>query len=101
MAAWAGVTAVVPFGLPIAIPAARAFVLVAHAIFPAAPLGLVITEPRGDLIAGAVEEAAVIGVVASAAPVATRRSCAVGIAVVGPSGLLIARPVARVITVIG
>src|SRR5260221_5165977 len=94
-AAWAGAAVAIPFGLPIAIPAAAA--LAAHAVLAPAPFGLVITEPGGDLVAGAVEKAAIVGIITAAAPVAV----VVRMTVAGPSGTFVARSFARIKTVIG
>ena len=80
----------------VAVPVAM-IALVAHAVLAAAAFGLVVAEPRGDLVAGAVEEAAVVGVAAATAEIAIT----VTEAVVGPSGLIVPRPIARVVAVIG
>src|SRR6185369_8398376 len=69
--------------------AARFVAPVAHVILAAAALGFIVAKPRSDFVARAVEEAAVIGIVASAARIAAFP--AVGTAVVAPSRTFVAR----------
>jgi hypothetical protein len=70
--------------------AAAAFALLPHLVFAAAPVRLVVAEPRSDLVAGALEEAAVI----AAAAIAARGSLGL------PARTFIARSVALLVTVI-
>jgi len=64
-------------------------------VFMAAALGFVVAEPRGDLVAGALEESAIVIAAATFA-----RPFATLVAVVGPSGAFITRGIPRVVTVI-
>jgi len=71
-----------------AAPAALA--LFPHAVFAPTAFGILIPEPGGDLVAGALEEAALVAVAPVVFP----------IAVVGPSRAFITRRVPRVVPVI-
>jgi hypothetical protein len=61
--------------------------LVAHLVLAAAALRVLVAEPRSDLVARTVEEAAIV-------------TAAIAIAIVGPSGAFITLRVARVVPVI-
>src|SRR4051794_32694145 len=73
--------------------AETALALIAHAVLTASTLGFVVAEPRGNLIARAFEEAALVAA-AFVSP-----ATAVGIAVLRPSRTFTARLVPRVVPI--
>src|SRR6185437_5440243 len=91
-----------PIIISVSIAAApAALALGALLVLAAAPLGIFVAEPGGDLIARSVPEAAVVLPPALARVIALREGAAIAIgSLVRPSGAFITRHVPRVVAII-
>src|SRR5438552_9220269 len=97
---WAIAAVAVHAAPRLALPAAVGVTLaLAHPfILAPAPFRVLVAEPRGDLVAGALEKAALVAAVPLTAPVAI--GIAAGITVLRPARTFITRCVPRVVAVI-